>query len=60
MNSPLHFIVSRWRGGWAVSADADRLSDHADLEDARSAAERLTRQAQLDGAAATTVDLSED
>jgi len=60
MSNHLHFIVSRWREGWAVNADADRLSVHADLEEARREAEHLAEQARLDGAQATTVDLSED
>jgi hypothetical protein len=53
-----HYIVSRWRQGWAVNVDADRLSEHLDLEEARETALMLAARALDDGRAAEFVDLS--
>ena len=56
----VHFIVCRSRSGWAVNVDADRLSDHASLEEARLAAQALTECALESGCSARYVDLSDE
>ena len=56
----VHYIVSRSRGGWAVNVDADLLTEHQDLAEARALAQMLARQAEAAGTDARFVDLSED
>ncbi|HEY9217912.1 MAG TPA: hypothetical protein VIO94_07685 [Phenylobacterium sp.] len=56
----VHYIVSRSRAGWAVSVDADLLSEHERLEDAQAQAETLVRLAGAAGSPAQYVDLSQD
>jgi hypothetical protein len=58
MNDPIHFIVAKTRNGWGVNVEADRLSEHRHVEDARQQAAMLTDNAERGGAAARFVDLS--
>jgi len=53
-----HYIVSRSQRGWAVNVDADRLSEHLDVDEAREKALMLAARALDDGRAAEFVDLS--
>jgi len=54
----IHFIVAKTRNGWSVNVEADRLSEHRHVEDAREEAAMLTNEAAREGAAARLVDLS--
>lgn len=56
--STVHFIVCRSRSGWAVNADADRLSEHATLNEARIEAMMLAADAQERGCEADVIDLA--
>jgi hypothetical protein len=56
----VHYIVARSRHGWSVNVDADRLSEHRKVEDARRHAAMLTDKAQAAGDEASFVDLSDD
>jgi hypothetical protein len=58
MSEFIHFIVAKTRNGWSVNVEADRLSEHRCVEDAREEAAMLTDEAERDGAAARLVDLS--
>jgi hypothetical protein len=58
MEPTIHFIVSRSRNGWAVNLDADRLSEHPCVEQARASAERLAEEARRCGEDASFIDLS--
>jgi hypothetical protein len=58
MTHLIHFIVSRSRAGWAVSIDADLLSEHADVQEARDEAVMLADLARRDGCAVSFLDLS--
>lgn len=60
MSDPVHYIVSRSRAGWAVNVESDRLSEHADVREAREEAAMLTASAREAGCAASLVDLSEE
>jgi hypothetical protein len=60
MGKHINFIVSRWRGGWSVNVDADRVSDHPDLARARAAAEALNDQARRHGDSGSTLDFTKD
>lgn len=57
---PIHFIVSRSRAGWAVTVDADLLSEHEDVGEARREAALLAALAEAAGDSAAFVDLSRD
>jgi len=54
----IHFIVAKTRNGWSVNVEADRLSEHRHVEDAREEAAMLTHEASREGTAARFVDLS--
>ena len=58
MSERIHFIVAKTRNGWGVNVEADRLSEHPHVEDAREEAAMLTDEAKRDGAPARFVDLS--
>jgi hypothetical protein len=60
MNARIHYIVARSRNGWSVNVDADLLSEHEDLEDAREEAAMLADKAREAGCKASLVDLSEE
>lgn len=54
----MHFIVCKSRSGWAVNVDADLLSEHETLNEARIEALMLTADAQERGCDADFVDLA--
>ena len=60
MTERVHYIVAKSRHGWSVNVDADRLSDHPKVEEARRQAAMLADKAGQAGDPATFVDLSEE
>jgi hypothetical protein len=60
MNARIHYIVARSRHGWSVNVDADLLSEHEDVRDAREEAAMLAGKAREAGCEASFVDLSEE
>lgn len=60
MTERVHYIVAKSRHGWSVNVDADRLSEHPKVEDARRQAAMLTDKAQQAGDPASFVDLSDE
>jgi hypothetical protein len=56
----VHYIVARSRHGWSVNVEADLLSEHENVQDARQHAAMLTDRAQQAGGQASFVDLSEE
>jgi hypothetical protein len=58
MSALIHFIVARSRHGWAVNVEADLLSEHADVREAREEAAMLAADARRAGYPASFVDLS--
>lgn len=55
-----HYVVTRSRAGWMVAAEADRLSEHATVEDARREAHALAERDRQSGIAAEVIDLAND
>jgi hypothetical protein len=60
MSTRIHYIVARSRNGWSVNVDADLLSEHEDVRDAREEAAMLAGKAREAGCEASLVDLSEE
>ncbi|RAK60935.1 hypothetical protein DJ021_14510 [Phenylobacterium hankyongense] len=58
MSALIHFIVARSRHGWAVNVEADLLSEHADVREAREEAAMLAEATKRAGYASRFVDLS--
>lgn len=58
MDTTLHIIIARSRGGWSVVLESDRLCDHASPEAARACAETLAEISRREGDRARLVDLS--
>lgn len=54
---PIHYVVARSRGGYAVCVEADLVSEYADPAGARLAAHTLARIEREGGRAAIVVDL---
>ncbi|MDB5439087.1 MAG: hypothetical protein JWM33_1514 [Caulobacteraceae bacterium] len=55
-----HYIVSRSRQGWTVTAEADRLSEHTTADQARRHAEELALRDRQRGQSAEVIDLAND
>lgn len=56
----LHIIVARAREGWGVSVDADQVSLHKNLNEARHSAHELSDAAERVGESPVILDLSEE